>query len=269
MTIDESFGRVKDAVADSPRGQLLAEAIRVLTDAARLRRPVLERDEQDSAAEGTPVWRESGRTEPDDWAEFVAQALAGAAANAGGVETVLAGRPGSWEADFTRQLLTGTVGHDSEYLWEHRTEPVTVTLYVDELVNDIGARKPYDDAELAIDARHDEVPDGTAAYERLVDELNELAERLEEQRTADWRTWGAALAEAVKAAAARRLPGLRVPVQVVVDVETWRGDHQEPYRPDLEWELTGEALGATPPPWAAGASPLERLQEARSSEEAE
>lgn len=256
----EDFVRIEAlTAAAASRDQLLAEAIRVLTAAARLQRPVLE---QASDAEGRPVWRDSGRREPDDWAEFVSQALAGAAANAGGVETVLAGRPGSWEADFTRQLLTGTVGHDGEYLWEHRTEPVTVTLYVDELVDDTEARKPYDDAELAIDARHDEVPDGTEAYERHVDMLAGLADRLQEQRIADWTAWGEALAEAVKAAAARRLPGLRVPVNVVVDVETWRADRQEPYWPDLEWELTGEALAATPAPWLTGPSPLERIEAA-------
>jgi hypothetical protein len=256
------FVRVEDVVAAGPREQLLAEAIRVLTAAARLTRPVLERDRAASEAEGTPVWKDSGRTEPEDWAEFVTQALAGAAANAGGVEKVLAGRPGSWEADFTRQLLTGTVGHDSEYLWEHRTEPVTVTLYVDELVDDINARKPYDDAEAAIDARYDEVPDGTEAYEEHVTMLLALGGRLDEQRTADWTAWGAALAEAVKTTAARRMPGLRVPVDVVVDVTTWRPDRQEPYWPDLEWELIGEALSATPVPWA-DASPLERLADAR------
>lgn len=260
MTSAEDFARLEDVVDASPREQLLATAIEALTAAARLQRPVLERDEQASAAEGTPVYRETGRTEPDDWAEFVSQALAGAAANAGGVETALAGRPGSWEADFTRQLLAGTVGHDGEYLWEHRTEPVRVTLYVDELADDINARKPYDDAGAAIDARHDEVRDGTEAYERHVDLLAELADRLEAQRLADWTAWGEGLAEAVKAAAARRMPGLRVPVEVVVDVETWRSDREEPYWPDLEWELTGEALGATPAPWLDGPSPLERLQ---------
>src|SRR4051812_25004805 len=102
----QDLGRLEDVIAAGPRAQLLAEAIRVLTAAARLTRPVLERDEQASETEGTPVWADSGRTEPDDWAEFVSQALAGAAANVGGVETALAGRPGSWEADFTRQLLT-------------------------------------------------------------------------------------------------------------------------------------------------------------------
>lgn len=253
-----------EAVVDAdPRAQLLADAVRALTAAARLTRPVREIDLALSDPEGgRPVWKDTGRREPEDWAEFVTQVLAAAAANVGGVETVLGGRPGSWEADGVRQLLTGTVGHDSEHLWEHRTQPVTVTLYVDELVDDTDAREPYDDAEAAIDARYDEVPDGTEAYEEHVTMLLALGKRLEEQRVADWTAWGEALAAAVKAAAARRMPGLQVPVDVVVDVQTWRSDRQEPYWPDLEWELTGEALTATPAPWI-GTDPLERLQAAQ------
>lgn len=76
--------------------QLLAAAVEVLTAAAR---------------------------RPGDWAEFVTLALAGAAANVGGVETALAGRPGSWEADGVRNLLYATVGHDEHDLQRHRTEP--------------------------------------------------------------------------------------------------------------------------------------------------
>ena len=34
----------------------------------------------------------------------------------GSIETVLAGRPGSWEADAVRNLLTATVGPDEQQL---------------------------------------------------------------------------------------------------------------------------------------------------------
>jgi hypothetical protein len=49
---------------------------------------------------------------PIDWAEFVTLALAGAAANIGGNEQILACRPGSWEAERVRQTLQSTVGVD-------------------------------------------------------------------------------------------------------------------------------------------------------------
>lgn len=86
---------------------LLRETVRTLTAAARLRWP---------ASPG--AWQDR----PVDWAEFVTLALAGATANVGGIEEILAGRSGSWEAAGVRQLLYSTVGEDEQYLVEHRTE---------------------------------------------------------------------------------------------------------------------------------------------------
>lgn len=237
-------------------GELLAQAIKVLTEAALQTRPILERDEEASAAAGHPVWKETDRREPIDWAEFLSQATAAAAANIGGVDAILAGRPGSWEADYVRQLLTGTVGHDEEHLLEHRTEPVVVDLYVDEILVDVGYWKLYDDAVQKLDRRHNEIPDGTEAYERLVDEVAELEEQLEQQRLADWAAYGAALKANVEAAAARR-PGLTVPVVVNVDLATFRRQ-----RPDLErWglsdQLVAEAIDATAMP--GDRPPLDRI----------
>jgi hypothetical protein len=86
-----------------PHDEVLGNAIRVLTEAARLT--------------NTPMRQTStGTWEPDptaaplpiDWTAFVA--LAGAAANIGSVYRILAGQPGSWEA---ARHSTGrhTVGH--------------------------------------------------------------------------------------------------------------------------------------------------------------
>src|SRR5690349_22982781 len=98
--------------------QLLIEAVHLLTSAARL------------------TWTVDGENgqkheQQADFAEFVSLALAGAAANVGSIEGLLAGRPGSWEADYVRGLLSGTVGEDERYLLEHRTEPITVVVTVD------------------------------------------------------------------------------------------------------------------------------------------
>jgi hypothetical protein len=50
--------------------------------------------------EDTRQWvRDPVSTEPADFAEFLTLAVASTAANVGGVEELLAGRPGSWEAD--------------------------------------------------------------------------------------------------------------------------------------------------------------------------
>src|SRR3954447_12534849 len=91
----------------SPRKQLLTGAVTVLTAAART---------------------------GSDFAEFLAHALAGAAANLGGIEELLARRPGSWEAHYIRELLTATVGHDEQYLHAHRTEPLVIRVHVDDVL---------------------------------------------------------------------------------------------------------------------------------------
>lgn len=51
-----------------------------------------------------------------DVGEFVAGALATAAASVGSTQELLANRPGSWEASLASRLLTGTVGGADEDL---------------------------------------------------------------------------------------------------------------------------------------------------------
>ena len=129
----------------------LADAIRALTDAARIPRPRLQRTEDGK-------WVDDTMAVPDqtDWAEFVTLALAGAAANIGGIDAILNGRPGSWEAEGVRQLLFSTVGAGEAQLWEHRTEPIEITLYIEELVVDRVHEtvEQYDAAEAEIDRRY-------------------------------------------------------------------------------------------------------------------
>lgn len=252
------------------RDQLLAEATRVLTAAARLTRPVLERRLASTEAGDVAEWVDSGRTEPDDWAEFVTLALAGAAANVGSIEAVLAGRPGSWEADGVRQLLTSTVGYDGEYLLEHRTEPVVVTAVVEEVLFDLGADDVYYQAAQEIADRWtasglDDVDedDWTDEQQRTAAELERLEVAIEDLRKDDWAAYGAALEAAVQAAVARR-KGLRVPVTVDVDARTLGLPPQRPAGPwGLAEQLLDEAIQAVPLP-GDGQPPLERLQAATS-----
>ncbi len=120
---------------------LLADAISVLTEAARLRQTPLRRTEAGEWVpdpEGEPLAR--------DWAEFVTLAVAGAAANVGGIELILAGRPGSWEADAVRSMLQATVTDDLDLL-RHRTEPLRVELWPGEYLADIGYDACYDESE--------------------------------------------------------------------------------------------------------------------------
>lgn len=225
--------------------QVLSDAVRVMTEAARL---TWSRTDGDGGGVAVHI----------DWAEFVTLALAGAAANAGGIENVLAGRPGSWEADHVRQLLISTVGLDEQQLPDHRTEPVVVEVFVDEIMVDLGMWKVYDDAQQELTRRYADPASATTAeqtqdpralavaQEQRLDQLADLEERLEAQRLRDWAEYGQALKTGIEAAARRR-PGLRVPVVVNLDVETFRDGSGDPGS-GLEGELLQEAIKSTPLP---------------------
>ncbi len=251
--------------------QLLGDAITALTAAARL-----------TCTERWPGGTAPRR--PCDWAEFVTLALAGAAANIGSIETVLAGRPGSWEADAVRRLLTATVGPDEQQLLAHRTDPVVVSINVDDMMVDLGAWRAYDDACDALQRRYDDLglsdvrrtsgpaldvlanlAAATPEQERGCEQIAELEERLEQQRQQDWAAYGAALAAHIEAQVAR-IEGLRVPVVVHVDVDpvptagppgTWGSGVGE----SLSERLLNAAVQATPLP-GHGRTPLERLEQA-------
>lgn len=216
----------------------MADAIRVLTEVARLTRPVLSGTADNSPGRGT-------RVEPIDWAEFVTLALAGVAANVGRVEAVLAGRPGSWEADGVRSLLTSSVGHDEQYLLQHRTEPVVVQVFVDEILNDLGVWARYDQVDQAPVDRASKVDPTAPDQEDQLDAIAEQEERLEQERQHAWAAYGEALRVRIQAGAAGR-PGLTVPVRVDVDLDTLRtaSDLDEAW--GIAQQLLNEAVGAVP-----------------------
>ena len=60
--------------------------------------------------------------EPVDFAEIACRVITTVAANVGGVEALLAGRPSSCEADYVRQIVAGVAPEDE--LWRWWTEPV-------------------------------------------------------------------------------------------------------------------------------------------------
>lgn len=238
----------------------MADAIGVLTEAARLRRPVLEQ------AGGGCRREHPARGEPVDWAEFVTLAVAGAIANVGGIARALQGRPTSWEADSVRSMLLSTVGDDPAELLRHRTEPLRVVLRPSEVLADLGYDAVYDESqrilreqqsrhvwryELAEDLSWRAVDEAAPAYdgcsddwtraggvvlavprsgedEQEYDRLFDLEVRSEDLRyDGDPREYGEALRATVEAKAAELFPD--VPVQVEVDL----GDHTFPELDDL------------------------------------
>lgn len=75
---------------------------------------------------------------------------------------------------------------------------------------------------------------------------------------------GLAVAERIQAAA-ERVPGLMVPVEVTVDVETFRSRFEQPgdgYDQTLEGRLVAAAVLDTPTPDDLPGTPLSRLNDA-------
>jgi hypothetical protein len=200
---------------------VLADAVRVLTEAARR----------------TINWRDHDGREYQlqaDFAEFVTRALAGAAANMGSIEAVLAGRPGSWEANYVRRMLHSTVGYEEQYLHEHRTERLIVRVHVEDILNDLGLSTLYDDAheeisrrEDAIRARHSSYDEGQAA----LDKLDRLHEALDAWRARECAAYGHAFRANIEVAADELFPDLPVPVEVIVEL-----DWQDDLGPTYEWD---------------------------------
>ena len=144
------------AAIPRPYGEVLHDAVSVLTEATRLTNQPMRQD-------GSGGWEpdpDPRSALPIDWGEFVTLALAGAAANVGSVEKSLAGRPGSWEAEVIRQALQATA-FDNKDLLRHRTEPVAVDLWVEDVLatTDDTTEEDYEAAELELHERYEAIPD--------------------------------------------------------------------------------------------------------------
>lgn len=154
---DSGYLTEADAGGPRPYTEVLHDAITVLTEATKLTNQPMR---QSSSGEWEPN-PDPRAALPIDWAEFVTRALAGAAANVGGTEQVLAGRPGSWEAACVRNTLESTVGMNDENLWQYRTEPLVVTLYVTDVLTDIDdpTVEQYEQAREELERRYQALVD--------------------------------------------------------------------------------------------------------------
>lgn len=152
---DTEYLTDSQAATPRPYSEVLHDAIAVLTEATHLTNQPMRQD-------GSGGWEPNTDPRaalPIDWAEFVTLALVGAAANAGGIETILAGRSGSWEAECVRQTLQSTVS-DHRDLMRHRTDPITVNLWVEPILAETTdtTEDDYRAAEVALSERQEAVP---------------------------------------------------------------------------------------------------------------
>ncbi|MFJ2662695.1 hypothetical protein [Arthrobacter koreensis] len=118
---------------NAPETDPVDEAITALTAAARGQRIV-----------GAGTVNE--HSVPVDFAGTLSRVLASVAANVGGIEALLQGRPGSWEADYVRQLLRSIAGENEESLLQYRTEPLQLSLNVEEVFERFGLTELYGEA---------------------------------------------------------------------------------------------------------------------------
>ncbi|MFS0700277.1 hypothetical protein AB6N24_09925 [Cellulomonas sp. 179-A 4D5 NHS] len=173
----------------------IAQAIDALTRVANRTRTI---------GPGTP----SAHEEPEDFAGVLVGVLTSVAANVGGVESLLAGRPGSWEAAGVRELLAGAAADDAD-LWRHRTEPVRVLLDVWGTFGDFGVTALFYAEQNAAAERLD--ADGLSEAE--ASEAERVYDAFEDLLAHDATAYAAAFRATVHEVAAEM--GVTAPVEVV------------------------------------------------------
>src|SRR5690606_37979737 len=124
---------------DAQYARLRRRAIDALTQAARLSWPA-----HTVTAAGTERHMPQSRM---DAADLIGDVVTATAANLGGIDELLAGRTGSWEAALVRQMLEGATGGDEAVLAEYRTDPITVEVDPYLLLKDTGVLDRWEEQE--------------------------------------------------------------------------------------------------------------------------
>lgn len=124
---------------DAQYARLRRRAIDALTQAARLSWPA-----HTVTAAGTERHMPQSRM---DAADLIVDVVTATAANLGGIDELLAGRTGSWEAALVRQMLEGATGGDEAVLAEYRTDPITVEVDPYLLLKDTGVLDRWEEQE--------------------------------------------------------------------------------------------------------------------------
>lgn len=159
-----------------------------------------------------------------DFADFLANVLATTAANVGGPERLLAGRPGSWESGIIQDLLRGTVGNDPDSWWTYRTQPLFITLHVAELVESGEHHPELLGLAEAIDAVGERY-DSTWADEGALDAWDAEVDSLNQRYKAEYRAYAERFAAAARAAGhALSLPVDVIVVSAVNPNDSWWGE---------------------------------------------
>ncbi|WP_426624433.1 GntR family transcriptional regulator [Leifsonia sp. McL0607] len=149
--------RAREAREDAERAAGQARILEVELAAALSDHERVAVDALTAAARET-ISKAGGKERRRDFGEIALQVLAGVAANLGGVEQLLAGRPGSWEAGIIRNAVNAIAPDD--LLPRYRTEPIRITLPIYEILSDrTDAQRLYDQAQQIVQKRIQEAED--------------------------------------------------------------------------------------------------------------
>jgi hypothetical protein len=205
----------------------------------------------------------------EDFSGWLALVLATVAANLGSAAALTAGRVGSWEAAHVRDLLTGTVGYDDEFLVQYRTAPVEVVESPEATFWDFDADRYEESADFVEQAILDEVPepcDGET-FAAAMDRAAQAVDAVLELKQDDLAAYREAFEAQVRAAAEWRSNDGRqtgVPHSIPVTVRFVDWDKLEDRWGDgrgdaVAYALWGHARINTPLP-ATGKTPAEEPQ---------
>lgn len=176
---------------------------------------------------------------PVDFADALADIVTTVAANVGSLEQLLAGRPGSWEADHVARLVDGTAPEDE--LPSRRTDPVEVLLNIDDYWLASGLDDVYTDDRDEIDRDRTGHADGSSEDEALDDEVVAIDDLEEQDRAAYIAAW----TDQAHIAAAE----LGVTTPVTITVVTWETKEKRPLgRLGVEEAIERRAAERTPHP---------------------
>lgn len=156
-----------------------------------------------------------------DFSDFLARSLAATAANVGGPDRLIAGRPGSWESSCVDGLVRGTAGNDpGDWIW-FRTQPIVVRLNVAELIED-GLHHPglmgLDEALEVIGRRYE-----SAATEQDLDAWDSEIDMVTDRYMTEYRLYAARFTTSARQIATC-IPALSADVHVEADTNpnsTW------------------------------------------------
>ena len=146
--------------------------------------------------------------EPVDAAEIIVHVITAVAANLGGVDQLIAGRPGSWEAGLVERLVLSNIADDNDLL-RYRTDPIRLHLDVGEEFSDFGLTTMMWTEQ---DEAGKPLLDDNATEEEQ-DRAQELVDAIEALYEADEDAYAASYAEAVRRELASR--GIDLPLELI------------------------------------------------------